>query len=255
LLIASAEPIHRELFVITSPLTLTVIVPAFNEEAYLPATLAAVRDAADGLPCDVIVVDNESTDRTREIALAHGARVVTESVHNIGKVRNAGARAALGDVLVFVDADTSLPPALLRAIGASMERTGCIGGAVAVDYGPIRRRWLRWYLKGWAFWGTFFNMKQGAAQFCRRSAFDEIGGYDETIYMGEDVEFYWRLARHARGRGQFLDFLDTPRVVTSSRRFNRMSALKILVLTHPVAIRLSWKRRWLWKDWYERPIR
>jgi glycosyltransferase involved in cell wall biosynthesis len=235
--------------------TLTVIIPAFNEEAYLPATLAAVHDAAVGLPCEVIVVDNESTDRTREIALALGARVVSESVHNIGKVRNAGARAALSDVLVFVDADTSIPLALLGAIGTTLRRADCVGGAVAVDYGPIGRRWLRWYLKGWAFWGTVFNMKQGAAQFCRRSAFNEIGGYDETIFMGEDIEFYWRLTRHARRRGQFLAFLETPRVVASSRRFNRMSALKILFLTHPVAIRLSWKRRRLWKDWYERPIR
>ena len=234
---------------------LTVIIPAFNEETYLPATLAAVRDAADGLLCDVIVVDNESTDRTREVALALGARVATEPVHNIGKVRNAGARAALSDVLVFVDADTSIPTALLREIVARMQLADCIGGAVAVDYGPIGRRWLKWYLKGWAFWGTAFNMKQGAAQFCRRNAFDDIGGYDETIYMGEDVEFYWRLTRHARRRGQRLAFLEAPRVVTSSRRFNRMSALKILLLTHPVAIRLAWRRQWLWKDWYERPVR
>ena len=56
-------------------------------------------------------------------------------------------------------------------------------------------------------------MKQGAAQFRRRNAFDEIGGYDETIFTGEDVEFYWRLSRHARRRGQFLAFLETPRVV------------------------------------------
>src|SRR4029078_12159401 len=90
--------------------TLSVIIPAFNEETCLPATLAAVGEAADGLRCDVICVDNESTDRTREIALARGAVVVSESVHNIGRVRNTGARAARGDVLVFVDADTWIPP-------------------------------------------------------------------------------------------------------------------------------------------------
>jgi glycosyltransferase involved in cell wall biosynthesis len=235
--------------------TLSVIIPAFNEETCLPATLAAVREAADGLRCDVIVVDNESTDRTREIALALGAVVVSESVHNIGTVRNTGARAARGDVLVFVDADTWIPPGLLRAISARLQRADCMGGAVAVDYGPVRRRWMRWYLKGWAFWGRVFNMKQGAAQFCRRDTFAAIGGYDESIYMGEDVEFYWRLTRHVRGSGAVLAFLDSPRVKTSSRRFDRMSVVRTLALTHPVAIRLFWKQRWMWTDWYDRPVR
>jgi glycosyltransferase involved in cell wall biosynthesis len=238
-----------------NPPTLSVIVPAFNEETYLPATLAAVRDASDGLHCEVIVVDNASTDRTREIALALGASVVSERVHNIGKVRNTGARAARSDVLVFIDADTLIPTGLLSAISAALQNAECLGGAVAVEYGPIRRHSMRGYLKGWAFWGRVFNMKQGAAQFCRRAAFDAISGYDETIYMGEDVEFYWRLSRRARRCGKSLAFLESPKVVTSSRRFDRMSVLRTLVLTHPVAIRLAWKRRSFWKDWYDRPVR
>jgi len=235
--------------------TISVIIPAFNEEICLPATVAAVREAAHGLLCELIVVDNASTDRTREVALALGATVIPERVHNIGKVRNAGAEAARGATLVFIDADTLIPPGLLRAIDALVRRPDCLGGAVAVEYGPIRRHWMRWYLKGWAFWGRVFNMKQGAAQFCQHAAFDAIGGYDETIFMGEDVEFYWRLARHARRCGASLTFLESPKVLTSSRRFDKMSLLRTLVLTHPVAIRLSWRKRAIWKDWYERPIR
>jgi hypothetical protein len=140
-------------------------------------------------------------------------------------------------------------------IAATMRDETCEGGAVAVTYAPLTRSLMRWYLKGWAFWSRLFNMKQGAAQFCRRAVFLEIGGYDEDIYMGEDVHFYWRLARHARDAGRHVTFLDAPPVVTSSRRFDRMSVVRALVLTHPIVIGLLWKRRATWKDWYERPIR
>jgi glycosyltransferase involved in cell wall biosynthesis len=237
----------------------TVVIPAFNEETCLPATLAAVARSAtairDQLAVDVIVVDNNSTDRTAEVALRHGARIVKEPEHNIGKVRNTGARAAAGDALVFLDADTLIPETLLTAIDRALKNEACIGGAVAVGYAPLERRWMRWYLAGWAFWGRLFNMKQGAAQFCRTSAFEAVGGYDETIYMGEDIHFYWRLARYARRHGLVVTFIDSPAVTTSSRRFDRMSLWRALVLTHPLVIWMTWKRRGMWKDWYDRPVR
>lgn len=68
----------------------------------------------------------------------------------------------------------------------------------------------------------------GAAQFCRRTAFEAVGGFDETILMGEDVEFYWRLSKYAR---------------------------RVLLLTHPLVIWLGWRRRSLWREWYDAPIR
>jgi glycosyltransferase involved in cell wall biosynthesis len=200
-------------------------------------------------------VDNDSTDGTRDVATRYGATVVRERVHNIARVRNTGVGVATGDILVFLDADTKVPPSLLRDIAGAMRRERCVGGAVAVDYTEPRRAWVRWYLKGWAFWSRFFNMKQGAAQFCRTEAFRQLGGYDDRIYVGEDIEFYWRLSTYARRVGGELHFLREPRVVTSSRRFDRMSAWKLLLLTHPVVIWLSWKRKSLWKDWYDVPVR
>lgn len=234
---------------------LSVIVPAFNEEKYLPATLAALRTAAANLSCELVVVDNASIDRTRDVAEYYGAVIVSEPIHNIAAVKNAGARAATGDVLVFIDADTIVPTSLLVHIADAMRVSDSVGGAVAVDYAQLDRTWLSWYLKGWAFWSRFFNMKQGAAQFCRRSVFQKIGGYDDTLYMGEDIDFYWRLSRYARRSGGVMHYIEEPRVVTSSRRFNNMKPWKVIVLTHPVVIWLSWKRRLMWKDWYDRPIR
>ena len=123
-----------------------LIIPAFNEEAYLPATLAAAREAMAGVnpfPGELIVVDNHSTDRTAEIAREHGAdRVVYEPVNQISRARNAGARAAMENpncaFLVFLDADTHLPPELLRqALEALSSEKVCGGGAITVSDQPL----------------------------------------------------------------------------------------------------------------------
>ena len=236
---------------------LSVIVPAYNEERRLPATLGRIGEAlaAAARPSEVIVVDNDSRDATARIAEAFGAKVVAEKEHNISRVRNAGARRAAGDVLIFVDADTLVPAELFRKVADEMEDEDCFGGAAAVEYEDFERRWMKLYLLGWKLWGAVFNMKQGAAQFCRKSAFEALGGYDQTIFVGEDVEFYWRLSKFARRGGGRLHFVESPKVLTSARRFDRMSLWKTILLTHPVFIRLAWRRKSVWKDWYEKAVR
>jgi len=107
--------------------TLSVIIPAFDEERYFSLTLAHLRRASDHLGAcrdeevEVIVVDNASTDRTAETALASGATVVPVPEHNIGRVRNAGASASAGDLLVFLDADTVVTEGLLSRVVEVME--------------------------------------------------------------------------------------------------------------------------------------
>jgi hypothetical protein len=136
-----------------------------------------------------------------------------------------------------------------------MKDQKCLGGAVAVDYSTLRRRWMRLYLLGGKFWTTVFNMKQGPTQFCRQSVFKKLGGYDTTIFMGEDVEFYWRLSKFASLNRGYLHFIEEPKVLTSGRRFDKMSLSKTFLLTNPIFIRLGWRKRSYWKDWYEKPVR
>ncbi len=237
---------------------LSIVVPAYNEEKLLPETLgclASALAAASDVGGEIIVVNNASTDRTPEIARDAGARVIDETVRNIGRARNAGAAAAKGDVLVFIDADTRVEPTLFAKLASEMNDPQCLGGAVAVDFGQFQRRWMRLYSMGWVFWGKLFNMKGGAAQFCRRTAFEKLGGYDETIYLGEDVEFYWRLAKLARTRGGRLTFIEEPRVITSTRRFDKMSVWKTVVFTNPIYVYLNSRRASACRDWYEKAVR
>ena len=133
---------------------LSVIVPAFNEELYLPRSLSSLQRAAADCECGVelIVVDNASTDRTAETARVSGARVVCEPVRNVARVRNAGAAAAHGEVLVFVDADTIVPHEFLDRVREVMIDPLCLGGSAEIVH-HVRSQVLRAYLGAWRWIG------------------------------------------------------------------------------------------------------
>src|SRR5262249_51257208 len=123
---------------------LSFVIPAHNEERYIGATLASVLASARevGEPFEVIVVDDASTDRTAEIAREHGAKVVPVAHRQISTTRNAGARAARGEVLFFVDADTLTNPAVVRAALKAL-RNGAVGGGCFLTFDGPLPTWAR----------------------------------------------------------------------------------------------------------------
>jgi glycosyltransferase involved in cell wall biosynthesis len=238
---------------------LSVILPAFNEARALPATLAALDEARRHIQLrfgtDVLVVDNASTDATAEVARSAGARVVSEPFRNVARARNAGASAARGEVLVFVDADAWVPRESLEQIAGAMNDPRCIGGALGVLHRP-RSRVLRAYLAGWRLLGRALRMSQGATQFCRRDAFDALAGYNERLWMGEDVELQWRLRRLARGTARSHRVIHQCRVVPSPRRFDQWPLWRTLVWTNPLVTMALARSARVWrKGWYETPPR
>ena len=239
---------------------LTIIIPAFNEEAYLPSTLDSIQTAAAHLrshsdaEIDTVVVDNNSEDGTAAVAQSRGATVVHEPVQGIARARNTGAYHADGDVLVFVDADVGLPPTLLAEVHTTMSDPTCVGGAVDVEYRP-KRRFIRFYLQAWRVLSHLTGMAQGATQFCRKSVFDAIGGYNEQVWIGEDVDFFWALKKLTKRTDRTVRFIKEPRVRASSRRFDKWPLWKILVWTNPLFIALFRRRKAFWSGWYSRAVR
>jgi len=239
---------------------ISVIIPAFNEESLLPGTLRAVEKSAlflrsrDRANTEVIVVDNNSADGTPQVARAFGAKVVAESEHNIARVRNRGTEAAQGTVLVFLDADILMPEELLHFIHRAVTASGCVGGAVDTDYRP-KRRSMRIYLGLWRVVGRAFGMAQGATQFCLRSTFTALAGYDEKLFMGEDVDFFSRMRRHARDIGGSVRFIDAIKVIPSCRRYDQWPLWRTLVWTNPLLIAPLRRARSVWRGWYETPVR
>ena len=178
-----------------------------------------------------------------------GATVVAESHHNIAKVRNTGARLSHGDLFVFVDADTLVPANLLSRIVAAMADDRCFGGAVDPDYRP-RKLTVRAYLQLWRVIGTLTGMAQGATQFVRKDIFLALKGYDETLFMGEDVDLYWRLKKFARLHDGKVVFIKDIRVVPSTRRFDQWRLWRTLLWTNPLLILLFRRSKTFWHGWY-----
>jgi glycosyltransferase involved in cell wall biosynthesis len=202
---------------------ISLIIPCYNEAAYLPRLLASVDEAraafaAGPTAVEVIVSDNASTDDTAAIAHAHGCRVVSSTVRRIGAVRNAGAAVATGDVLAFIDADSQIHPDTFNVLAGFMARPEIVAGST----GATMERWSVGLVVTYAImiafvWITKIDI---GVVFCRRADFEAIGGYDASMKFAEDVKFLYTLRRLGRTRGQRLVRARTVKVIASTRKFD-----------------------------------
>src|SRR5688500_7982942 len=195
---------------------ISVVVPAFNEERLLPATLAHLNVV---LPeaCELIVCDNNSTDRTAEIARAAGATVVFEPVNQISRARNRGAADASGDWLLFVDADSLPSKELLSETGEATISGGCLAGGATVKF-ETRDLFVRFWLALWNAASRLGRWAAGSYIFVEAAAFRGVGGFSEELYASEELDLFRRLKRLARRRGKRVVILHRHPLLTSDRK-------------------------------------
>jgi len=202
----------------------SIIIPAYNEEKFLPRLLDSIEIARSKYSggrdqIEVIVADNSSTDRTAEVAQARGARVVTISKRRIAAARNGGARAASGEILCFIDADSAVHPESFEAIDRAMKTGRYIWGVT----GFVLER------KSFALLLTYVLMipmvfvtgLDSGLSFCRREDFESVGGYDESRMYAEDVILPLALRRLGRERGQKTTRLPQVKALGSTRKFDQ----------------------------------
>ncbi len=237
--------------------SISVVIPAYNEAAYIPKTLSSLFKATNdyGSGVEAIVVDNNSTDDTAEIARSFGATVVFEPINQIARARNAGARAASGEYLVFLDADTVIEGNILDKVAATLSSGRVIGGgAWAEPDSDWLGRFVFKYLinRGLA----LKNVTVGPFLYCEREAFQKVGGFDEALYAAEEFSLARRLKREGRKSNKqwkIIRYDKRHRVVTSARKFRRFGGLEMAVQNAHLIWKPNQKLReknqcWFWYD-------
>jgi glycosyltransferase involved in cell wall biosynthesis len=211
----------------------SLVIPAHNEEAYLPRLLESIDRAraayaAGAEAIEVIVADDGSTDATAEVARAHGCRTVTAGARRIAAARNAGARAARGQVLAFVDADSQIHADTFNEIDRVLAGGRVIGGTTGARF-DRRSAGLRCTHAALALLGIAFRgwralrrpaMDTGVV-FCGREDFEAIGGYRERYRWGEDVWLLFDLLRRGWRSGRRVEGATRAPAIFSTRKFDR----------------------------------
>jgi len=240
-------------------LVYSIVIPAYNEANELLVTLKVIREAMAmvTLAGECIVVDNNSTDDTSEIALAYGAdRVVYEPFNQIARARNAGAAASTGKYLVFIDTDTRIKTEPLIEALRHLKSNCYVGrGSVLRLDGEIS--FIGHFLVSiWELVSKLTQIAAGCFIFCRRDAFDAIGGYNEALNASEEIRFSRHIKRWGREHGLKFKILDLAPVVTSSRKLEWYSGIRLLgwtslIILMPLAVRY----KVLCGFWYNRPAK
>jgi glycosyltransferase involved in cell wall biosynthesis len=198
----------------------SVLVPAHNEEAYIGNCLQSIKFAADKVPdeVEIIVALNRCDDQTADIAAGYQAVIVNEDRKNLARIRNAAARAATGDVIVTIDADSRMSGNMLVEIAENLSTGKYIGGGVMI-------RPERWSL------GIFMSLLtvlpfllihrvSGGLFWCRRSDFEAIGAFNEALVSAEDIDFAKRLKTYGKKQGKRFKTITKAHIITSCRKFD-----------------------------------
>ncbi len=180
---------------------ISIIIPAFNEEKYLPGCLQALADLDYNKELiEIIVVDNGSTDRSRQIALEYGVTVYEDASKTVAGLRNLGASKATGDILAFVDADCIVSTDwLTRAAIYFDDSTVASWGGPPLppeDSSWVERTWflLRRNEKG----ADEVNWLGTIDLFVRKQQFLSINGFDESLTTCEDSDLSYKMSQFGR---------------------------------------------------------
>ncbi len=240
----------------------SILIPAYNEEPWIGRTIDSIHYSFSeiaGPSYEIIVCDNHSTDQTARAAQSKGAQVVYEPHHQIARARNTAARNAKGKLLIFMDADTHLNSEVLKETIRNFEHKNIGAGGVIVTMKTqglsITNRlfvWICCWL--WKYVSIYFKLAAGSYLYCHREAWLETGGFDESFYVSEEIDFSNKLKTWCRKKGLKFRIITKAIIVTSSRKvhwytpWQNMKQMVSLLFT-PQFMR----KRERCYQWYTRP--
>lgn len=210
-----------------------VVIPAYNEEKYLPAAIESVLISKKEYPyASITVVANGCTDSTASVAGRYskkGVRLIETGRRSIPHAKNIGAKSQDYDILVFLDADTLVSKRMLASIARAL-RTHDFGSAWVRPRPANFRSRLFMAIKNMAFCLGLYKGTNGII-FCKRKLFEKAGGFDESLIKAEDRRFVYSALRHGK-----YTFLKSAYVSTSMRRFEKAGYF---------TVPFYWIRQWL----------
>jgi glycosyltransferase involved in cell wall biosynthesis len=202
---------------------ISIVIPTLNEEKYLPSLLQSLRNQTMA-DFEIIVADAQSQDATREIAVYYGCQVVAGG--RIAPGRNAGARQALGEFILFLDADVTVAPRFLEELLHQVQKKNLqvASGFITADSKKLFDKIMVATSNVWHFaiqW--FYPHASGFYIMARKSLHETIGGFDEELFLTEDHDYVMRAARQGKFR-----YLWKPRVKFSVRRLDKEGRWKLI---------------------------
>jgi glycosyltransferase involved in cell wall biosynthesis len=204
--------------------TCSVIIPAYNEEDFISKTLTNVKLAFEycEIEGEIIVVDNNSDDSTASLAKSRGAIVLHEPIQQIARARNTGAKQASSNLLVFLDADTTLSGELLKCTLDAMAENRYVGGGVLLKLADMEESQQK-FVGMWNRFSLKMKLAAGCYIFCLKSSFELVGGFNEKIYASEEIWFVKRLKKASKKQGLDFKIIEEQRIETSARKLDWFS--------------------------------
>lgn len=209
---------------------ISVVVPTYREEKRIGMCLRSIRSQSSRGPIEVIVVDSHSQDATRSVATTYADKVIDIKRRGVGRARNAGAKAAAGDVILFVDADTVLMPDFVEEVDRAFGEDGLVGATGKISVleimGPVDTLFARVHYGmlnaiSWASSLARRPLFPTVCCACRKTVFEKVGGFEEDLAVAEDITLSLKLGRAGKCR-----LVKSAVARTSARRLLRFGKLK-----------------------------
>lgn len=201
---------------------ISIVIPAYNEEKYLPKLLKCIKQQTYK-DYEIIVADADSNDKTRRIAKKYGCKIVEGGMPSVG--RNNGAKAAKGNILLFLDADVQfdknfLENAVKEIKARDLDVAGCHTFPLTSH---IIDKIFFSIFNVWTFATQFFYPNaSGSGIFCKKWLHEKVKGFDETIKLSEDMDYAKRCGRHGKFR-----IIKSAKSYVAMRRFEKEGRFKI----------------------------
>lgn len=207
----------------SKPPFISVVIPAHNEEEFLPATLEALRRQT--YPhFETVVVTNGCTDRTADAVRGHCDQLFELEERGLGPARNLGGEKARGDLLLFLDADTLLEPTALETIARQFKRRHAAGTLKGVPDSPKPSYKVIYFMKNFVH-KTHAHHGSSGAILCWKDHFCAVGGFDNELYLRENSDLMKKLRRF----GSYKYISSTP-AITSMRRYDKTGTGEMVLL-------------------------